>query len=98
MTHDTATYPFVESTPDRKPVSHSRAILSRLARSENFWVPMPHLADYTEQRCKSRCYVVHSRIAELRDKGHDIENMVMISEGVKHSFYRLKSATGDAQA
>jgi hypothetical protein len=96
MTHDTATYPFVESTPDRKPVSHSKAILSRLMRSQGFYVPLPHLADYTEQRCRSRCYVVHSRIAELRSQGYDIENYTMISEGVKHSFYRLKSDAGDA--
>jgi biotin operon repressor len=96
---NTATYPFLESCVDKRPpVSHETAILARLLLSEGHWVSLPALSAYTEQRCKSRCYVVHSRIASLRERGHDIENKVEQEDGRVMSFYRLKFATGDAQA
>lgn len=99
MTHDAATYPFLESCADKRPpVSHETAILARLLLSEGHWVPLPVLSAYTEQRCKSRCYVVHSRVANLRAMGHDIENRTETENGVKLSFYRLKSGAGDAQS
>jgi hypothetical protein len=42
------------------------AILCRLERARGRWVPMPELARV------SGAYAVHSRISELRAKGHPI--------------------------
>ena len=66
--------------------SQAGAILTRLqaAREFNGWVPMPILSDV------SGAYAVHSRIAELRRRGHRIENKVTRQQdGKRLSWYRM---------
>lgn len=65
------------------PLSQNSRILARLQRSKGKFVRMPELM------LVSRCAVVHSRIADLRKRGHKIENHVIQDGRVKHSFYRL---------
>ena len=48
------------------------------------WVSLPDLV----QACGG--YAVHSRVADLRKRGHDIEQMSVHRDGKVHSFYRLK--------
>jgi hypothetical protein len=48
------------------------------------WVSLPYLVDV------SGGYAVHSRVADLRKLGHDIEQMSVRRSGKVHSFYRLK--------
>jgi hypothetical protein len=49
------------------------------------WVSLPDLV----QACGG--YAVHSRVADLRRRGHDIEQMSVHRAGKVHSFYRLRS-------
>lgn len=61
-------------------------ILQRLKAAREFdgWVPMPTLSD------ASGAYAVHSRIAELRKRGHVIENKVTRQQdGTRMSWYRI---------
>jgi hypothetical protein len=48
------------------------------------WVTLPQLVAI------SGGYAVHSRIADLRKRGHDIEQMSVRRTGKVHSFYRLR--------
>lgn len=68
--------------------SQAAAILDLLrsspARDPWGWVPMPALAR------DSGAYAVHSRVAELRGRGHRIENRIERREdGTRLSWYRL---------
>jgi len=68
--------------------SQAQAILERLQAAKptdrDGWVPMPTLADV------SGAYAVHSRIAELRGRGHHIENRIeQRADGIRMSWYRL---------
>jgi len=74
--------PRPSSTEHAQPTQAAR-ILARLMESRGRWVPMPELA------ALSGAYAVHSRIAELRDRGYQIETKVVRCHRVKHSFYRL---------
>lgn len=48
------------------------------------WVSLPDLVE----ECGG--YAVHSRVADLRKRGHDIEQMSVRRDGKVHSFYRLR--------
>lgn len=63
--------------------SQNAAILALLRARAGQWVPMPELA------AASGAYAVHSRIADLREDGHEIENQVDRSERPCRSSYRL---------
>lgn len=66
--------------------SQAERILARLQAARQFdgWVPMPVLAD------ASGAYAVHSRVAELRNRGHRIQNKVTRQQdGKRLSWYRL---------
>ncbi len=70
-------------------MSQCEAILLRLseARGGNFygWVPMPTLCEV------SGAYAVHSRISDLRKRGHKIEQRsTRLADGTVASEYRLK--------
>lgn len=71
----------MEADTNRSP-SQAAKVLAELRRYANRWVPMPQLASV------SGAYAVHSRIAELRGDGHQIETRI---EGTRprRSFYRL---------
>jgi hypothetical protein len=71
-------------------VSHETAILRYLAKFPNTWVPLPIISLYTAEHCRTQCYVVHSRIASLRKRGHVIDNDVRHDNGMVCSFYRLE--------
>ena len=60
------------------------AILARLEAAKGDWVPMPELAK------ASGGYAVHSRIAELRARGHVISQSSNRSGRKILSFYRLE--------
>jgi len=63
--------------------SQCERILGVLQTHHGQWVSMPLLYQ------KSGAMAVHSRIAELRRRGHCIENKVVRqADGIKHSFYR----------
>ena len=53
-------------------------------RMDPQWVSLPDLV----QACGG--YAVHSRVADLRKRGHDIEQTSVRRGGKVHSFYRLK--------
>lgn len=48
------------------------------------WLSLPQLVNV------SGGYAVHSRVADLRKRGHDIEQTSVRRGGKVHSFYRLK--------
>lgn len=58
-------------------------ILTALQARSGEWVPMPDLV------AVSGSYVVHSRISDLRQAGHQIEHKNDWVDGKCHSFYRL---------
>ena len=60
-------------------------ILAALVKAPNDWVPMPQLA------LEAECFAVHSRIANLRERGYIILNKVTRVDGKAHSFYKLVS-------
>ena len=70
--------------PNQRPTQAKR-ILERLQQEPGEWVSMPTLAG-----C-SGAYAVHSRVAELRTHGHEIEWKARRVVGKKTclSFYRL---------
>lgn len=69
-------------SPNSNP-SQCKRILARLSERKGKWVAMPELMRI------GKCGPVHSRIADLRRKGHEIENDVIQDGRVKHSFYKL---------
>ena len=76
------THPSIESGS-----SQCACILAELELHAGEWVAMPRLV-----LC-SGAYAVHSRIADLRKRGHRIEQRNERPKGKKsiHSFYRLNS-------
>lgn len=65
-------------------------ILVVLQFQQRDWTPMPKLVEI------SGSYNVHSRIAELRKRGHRVEcKITHHKNGAKHSFYRLVSGNND---
>ena len=65
--------------------SQCETILAELQANAGEWVPMPHLA------LSARCFSVRSRISDLRDRGHTIENDSKRDKETRqvHSYYRL---------
>ena len=63
--------------------SQADIVLSELERRPGDWVPMPALA------AASRAFAVHSRISELRARGHLIEHRNERRGRVVFSFYKL---------
>jgi hypothetical protein len=63
--------------------TQSTLILEQLQKKAGQWVPMPELVGI------SRAYAVHSRISDLRKRGHVIEHKNEHVDGLCHSFYRL---------
>lgn len=74
-----------EARAARRGPSQAELVLWRLRESKGEWVPMPDLARV------SRAYAVHSRVAELRGRGHQIEHRNRWVDGVCCSEYRLLS-------
>ena len=66
-------------------LSQCDAILAALEYERGHWVPMPDLARI------AGCYAVHSRIAELRARGHVISQRSERSGRKIMSFYRLEA-------
>lgn len=65
--------------------SQCARILTRLKRARGSWVPMPQLV------AASGGYAVHSRVAELRNRGHAIDNRTEVHGRLKRSFYKLEA-------
>lgn len=66
--------------------SQAVRILCRLLAAREFdgWVPMPILSNV------SGSYAVNSRVAELRKRGHRIENkLTRQQDGTRLSWYRI---------
>lgn len=59
-----------------------------LAAKPGEWLAMPHLAHVGAGSASGFC-MVHSRIADLRRRGHTIEQRSERHAGKTHSFYRL---------
>lgn len=66
-------------------LSQCDAILAMLKHKVGQWVPMPDLASV------AGAYAVHSRIAELRKRGHRIDSRQERMPGTRRvwSYYRL---------
>lgn len=64
-------------------VSQNAAILACLMESPGAWVSVLRLQQV------SHSIAVHSRIADLRARGHSIANRTERPAGICHSFYRL---------
>lgn len=64
-------------------VSQCAVILGVLCANPGRWVPMPKLAQ------AAGCYAVHSRIADLRKRGHTIEHRNEWAGRVCRSSYRI---------
>lgn len=60
-------------------------VLDCLQANLGEWVAMPRLSDV------SGSYVIHSRIADLRERGCNIKNKTETVQGVRHSFYKLEA-------
>jgi len=60
-------------------------VLDCLQANLGEWVAMPRLADV------SGSYVIHSRVAELRNRGCNIRNKTETVNGVRFSYYMLIS-------
>jgi hypothetical protein len=63
------------------------SIILRMLRRRRTWAPMPTLAK------ASGAYAVHSRVAELRERGHAIEQRSERKGRVVRSSYRLMEVT-----
>lgn len=75
---------------NEKKLSHKEAIKQLLLLKQNEWVDLPYLSNFTAYKCHSQCYVVHSRIAQLRKAGLKIENKVeRTADHVAVSKYKL---------
>lgn len=71
-------------------MSQNKAVLLRLIQAKGQYVAMPELSDYTAARCDSRSMNIHSRVAQLRAKGWNIENHIETTKsGRRISMYRL---------
>lgn len=68
--------------------SQCGAILALLEAAGGDWVPMPNLAH------DSGAFAVHSRVAELRKRGHEIEQQSKRDGRRVLSYYRLVEAKG----
>ena len=68
-------------------LSQCDLIMLALTARAGEWVAMPYLARIAGG------YAVHSRIADLRRRGHRIDHRNLRSGRKTHSFYRLASAT-----
>ena len=75
---DETTHPSIEAG-----CSQCDRILSLLEEADGEWVAMPFLA------LKSGSFNIHSRIADLRKRGHVIEQKSERTEGSTKSFYKL---------
>ena len=64
-------------------VSQCDLILRELQSTPGRWVAMPTLC------AVSGAYAVHSRVADLRKQGHNIEWRGEHLDGSIHSFYRI---------
>ena len=69
-------------------MTQNERILERLKTTPNKWIPMPELAEIGSGKRFGFC-MVHSRISELREKGHVIEHSQERIDGQTHSFYRI---------
>ncbi len=67
-------------------------ILAVLQDNAGQWVPIPVLHQ------ASGSYVIHSRIADLRKRGHSIDQRSEHHDGQNHSFYRLNLGANEAAA
>jgi biotin operon repressor len=65
-------------------ITQNARVFDLLLRNHGQWVAMPDIATH------AGCYAVHSRIADLRAQGHQIECKI-IGVRPRHSFYRLSS-------
>lgn len=63
--------------------SQCAVILRVLSTTPGRWVPMPELAQ------AAGCYAVHSRVADLRKRGHVIEHRNEWAGRVCRSSYRI---------
>ena len=69
---------------ESKAPSQADIILGELEAHRGQWVSMDSLWQL------SRAHAVHSRIADLRKRGHFIDNRrEKQADGMQHSFYRL---------
>ena len=64
-------------------ISQNARILRSLQEQQGLWIPMPLLA------AESGAYAVHSRVSDLRKRGHTIEHKNSRHGRVTHSFYRM---------
>ena len=71
-------------TSTKAGTSQCDAILDYLKAMRGLWVAMPYLVEV------SGSYNVHSRIADLRKRGHEIEHRNERHGSAVHSFYRIK--------
>ena len=78
----TTTHPSAEAG-----TSQCAIILARLQSSPGEWVPMPTLARMAGG------YAVHSRISDLRTRGHVIDHCNRRFGRKTHSFYRLSDSS-----
>jgi hypothetical protein len=73
----------LEFETDRAGETQNAKALALLMSTPGRWVGLPHFVEYG---CG---YAVHSRMADLRKLGYNIENKVDRSQKPYHSFYRL---------
>lgn len=64
-------------------------ILATLIACRGMWVAMPSLV------AASGAYAVHSRISDLRKRGHNIDQISDHTGGGCRSFYRLNKLQGE---
>ena len=81
--------------------SHNKAIYELQKENLNLWMSLTEISEYTERHCRSRCYPVHSRIADIRKKarleGYQLENdATRRRNGVVVSKYRLSKLKSTA--
>jgi hypothetical protein len=86
---NTADLPIASKTGQNR-LTQNQKVLATLEEFSPDWVPMPKLVEI------SGSYVVHSRISDLRQKGHPIEHRREIKAGQYHSFYRIAAPARDA--
>lgn len=70
--------------------SHCQSIRDILFENINRPVPLPVISDRTMRECETQCYVVHSRINDLREKLYPEYEIINTKEGRHKSFYTLK--------
>jgi hypothetical protein len=69
-------------------LSQCDLILAAFQAAPERWIPMPELARVGAGSEFGFC-MVHSRVADLRKRGHSIDQRSERLEGKTHSFYRL---------